>query len=320
MNMFLQLPAVFAATAFALGMPDERGGDPKGERNLATESELPRGDGLAAKYAGDQGIEAHNGVIFADNFEAGDWKTRWDSGREDKRGTLSLVDESESHPAVGKRSLKVTATLGKDHGGGLTEWFESSPTLHVRFYVKFDKNCDYVHHLCRLRGNKGLRGKDKWSGFGGAGNKPAGDERFSTGIEPWGDWGRTPAPGRWNFYTYWHEMKKSGDGRYWGNAFRPAEQSNIPRGRWICVEYMLKHNTPGKPDGEQAYWIDGELRGHWGGINWRKSEKLRANAFSLESYVTDRWTKNKINIVYFDNVVIAGEYIGPAGDAPQGGG
>lgn len=106
-----------------------------------------------------------------------------------------------------------------------------------------------------------------------------------------------------------HECSR--DGKYWGNAFRPAEQPNIPRGKWICVEFMLKHNTPGKDDGEQAYWIDGELRGHWEGINWRKTTGLRTNAFTLESYVTDLWTKNEVNIVYFDNVVIAKQYIGP---------
>jgi hypothetical protein len=106
-------------------------------------------------------------------------------------------------------------------------------------------------------------------------------------------------------------MKVSPDGKYWGNGFRPEEQPNIPRGRWICAEFMLKHNTPGEPDGEQAYWIDSELRGHWTGINWRKTARLRAGALTLEAYVTDRWTKNQTNIVEFDNVVIASEYIGP---------
>lgn len=47
-------------------------------------------------------------------------------------------------------------------------------------------------------------------------------------------------------------------------------------------------------------------------IHWRTNPKLFANAFTVESYVTDRWTKQKENIVYFDNVVIAKEYIGPA--------
>ena len=76
---------------------------------------------------------------------------------------------------------------------------------------------------------------------------------------------------------------------------------------------MLKHNTPGKPDGEQAFWIDGKLRGHWRGIEWRTDEKLQANALTLESYITDRWTKHSENVVWFDNVVIARAYIGPLG-------
>jgi len=169
-----------------------------------------------------------------------------------------------------------------------------------------------VHHFCTLRANKSLQGGDRWSGFGGAGELPDGQERFSTAIEPWGNWGRWKPPGRWNFYSYWHTMKPSPDGKYWGNGFRPETQPNIQRDKWICVEMMIKHNTPGKEDGEQAYWIDGELRGHWRGINWRTSPTLFANAFTLESYITDRWTKHKVNIVYFDNVVIATQYIGPA--------
>lgn len=288
------------------------GGDPAGKRNRAAESRLPHGAGLAAKYPADKGISAHPGVIFADDFGAGDWKTKWDSVRNNNDAVLSLIDDSETSSLVGHKSLKVKAVLGENTGGGLTKWFEPADAVHIRFYVKFDPTCDYIHHLCRLRANKGLRGKDRWSGFGGAGIKPRGDERFSTGVEPWGNWRRWPPPGKWNFYSYWHTMKRSHDGKYWGNPFRPAEQPNIPRGKWICVELMLKHNTPGKDDGEQAYWIDGELRGHWEGINWRKAAGLRANAFTLESYVTDLWTKNKVNIAYFDNVVIAKRYIGPA--------
>lgn len=282
------------------------GGDAKGQRNIAAKSKLPRGDGLAAAYVADRGVGGHAAVIFADDFEGGDWKDKWDSNRNRNDAVLSLIDESKSSRVVGRKSLRVRAALGENTGGGVTKWFEPPDTVFIRFYVKFDRNCDYVHHMCRLRG------KDRWSGFGGAGTKPRGDERFSTGVEPWGDWGRRPAPGAWNFYSYWHTMKKSGDGKYWGNAFRPANQADVPRDAWISVEMMLKHNTAGKDDGEQAYWIDGELRGHWKGINWRKADGLRANAFTLESYVTDRWTKNEVNVVYFDNVVIAKEYIGPA--------
>jgi len=309
-KLVLTCTALLASVVYSPGFGQE---SPKERPNLAAQSSLPRGKGLAARFRGDKGIESHPAAIFADSFEGGDYRSRWDSCRDKDEKVLSLVDDFESSPVVGHKSLRVEATLGENTGGGVTKWFESSDTVFIRFYTKFDPTCDYVHHFCTLRANKSLQGKDRWSGFGGAGVRPKGDERFSTALEPWGNWGRWSPPGRWNFYTYWHEMEASRDGKYWGNSFRPKSQKDIPRGRWICCEFMVKHNTPGQRDGEQAFWIDGDLRGHWKGINWRKSATLWANAFTLESYVTDRWTKNETNIVYFDNVVIAREYIGPAG-------
>jgi hypothetical protein len=309
----LALILTLAATTPAPSRADDVG-DGDGSRNRAGTSTLPRGDGLAAGFEADRGIAKHADVIFADDFEGdGPIGSKWDETRDPGGKVLSVVDESAADPRVGAKSLRVEARLGANQGGGMTTWFESTEALFVRFLVKFDPDCDYVHHFVTLRANKGLTGGDRWSGFGGAGNLPRGDERFSTAIEPWGDWGKLPPPGRWNFYSYWHEMTASPDGRYWGNAFRAADQPNIPRGKWICVEFMLKHNTPGRPDGEQAYWIDGELIGHWTGINWRTSPTLWANALTLESYVTDRWTKQEVNVVLFDNAVIARSYIGPPG-------
>jgi len=279
--------------------------------NHAAVKELPEGKGLAAAFVADAGTPTHADVIFADSFETGNLGEGWDETGNKDGQVLSLVEPGA--PELGRRCLRVEAHLGQDTGGGLTKWFEPAGTLFIRFYTKFDRACDYVHHFVTLRANKGLRGGDKWSGFGGAGLKPDGSERFSTAIEPWGDWGRNPPPGRWNFYSYWHEMKPSPDGKYWGNSFAVPSAPVIPRDRWICVEFMLKHNTPGQPDGEHAFWIDGTLLGHWKGINWRKSTHLMANALTVESYITDRWTQNPTNVVFFDNVVIARRYIGPAG-------
>ncbi len=275
-------------------------------------SRLPEGAGLAAAFAADRGVSSHPAVIFAEDFESADFRRRWDEARDKGGKVLSRVRLGGAGDRFGQ-CLKVTAVLGRDTGGGLTKWFESADTLFVRFHARFDPDCDYVHHFVTLRANKGLRGGDRWSGFGGAGLKPAGDERFSTALEPWGNWGHFPAPGRWNFYSYWHEMTASPDGKYWGNSFKPDTQPVIRKDRWICAEFMLKHNTPGQPDGEQAFWIDGKLMGHWRGINWRKTPGLKANALTLESYITDRWTRNRTNIVYFDNLVVAREYIGPVG-------
>lgn len=284
--------------------------DPGGTNNLASKRLLPAGPGLAAKFPGDAGIARDPEVVFADNFESGELGAGWDEIGNKNQKVLRFVPPG-AEGLLGKRCLEVTATLGQNTGGGLTKWFESADRLFFRFYTRFDPACDYVHHFVTLRANKSLQGKDRWSGFGGAGLKPEGTERFSTAIEPWGDWGRNPPPGRWNFYSYWHEMDVSRDGKYWGNSFGVPEAPVIPRGRWICVEFMLQHNSPGKADGEQAFWIDGVLLGHWRNIHWSRSETLRANALTLESYITDRWTKNPVNIVSFDNVVIARRYVGP---------
>jgi hypothetical protein len=272
---------------------------------------VPAATGLAASFKNDVGIAKHPDVLFADDFEEGTLGARWDEVRNDGGSVLSLADPGD--PSLGSRALRVEARLGKNTGGGLTRWFEAPDPVHVRFYVKFDPACDYIHHFVTLRANRGLKGGDRWSGFGGAGVKPVGDERFSTALEPWGDWGKLPPPGRWNFYSYWHEMKPSPDGKFWGNAFRPEQASPIPRGEWLCAEFMLKHNTPGQPDGEQAFWINGVEQGRWKGINWRTTDTLKANALTLEAYVTDRWTKQEVNVVWFDNLVIAKSLIGPTG-------
>lgn len=281
-----------------------------GEPSRVQESSLPSGQGLGAELDLETLKLPHPEVIFFEDFESADYAESWDEVRDQSEDVLSRVKLEDSEAIFG-HSLKVSARLGRNTGGGLTKWFSSSKRLFIRFYTRFDEGCDYVHHFVTLRANKSLVGKDRWSGFGGAGLRPDGEDRFSTALEPWGNWGKWPAPGQWNFYSYWHEMEASRDGKYWGNGFRVAGQPNIEKDKWICLEFMLRHNTPGQADGEQAFWVDGQLIGHWKGFNWRRSAALMANALTLESYVTDRWTKNKENIVYFDSLVIARQYVGP---------
>lgn len=210
--------------------------------NNISQSSLPQGQGFAKSFKADSGIATHAAVIFADNFDIGELGVRWDEKGAGKGKALSFAPAHDA--ACGPQCLKVEARLGENQGDGLTKWFTPTDQVFVRFYVRFDPGCDYVHHFVTLRANKGLHGGDKWSGFGGAGLKPAGDDRFSTALEPWGNWGKFSAPGKWNFYSYWHEMSVSRDGKYWGVSFFPEAQPMIEKDRWICAEFMLKHNTP----------------------------------------------------------------------------
>jgi hypothetical protein len=113
-------------------------------------------------------------------------------------------------------------------------------------------------------------------------------------------------------------MKPDGVGHYWGNFFN-APQEPIEPGRWYCVEAMLQANSkPEASDGEQAFWVDGKRIGHFKGIRWRSSDKLKLNSFWLLDYVSDEVMKqssekypDRVYEVWFDDIVVATDYIGP---------
>ncbi len=311
---------------------------------------LSEGSGLAAKYPGDVGIARDPSVLFAEGFETGSLEQisrRWGE-ISNKQGKVMALSPQVSSASGGKRSLQMTATLGENTGGHLYKRLPRGvEAAFARFYVKFAPQAEYIHHFVHLGG---YNPPTRWP-QGGAGTRPRGDERVTVGIEPVGDYGRQPAPGIWNFYCYWHEMKISADGRYWGNGLRPARPALVPKGRWQCVEIMLKLNsTPDRPDGQLALWLDGKLvanftkgvrRGRWSGMGfsllqqggdpfegfrWRTSNELKINFFWLLHYVTENAARqnkvadpNRVNRVWFDDIVVATEYIGPiASDGTQG--
>jgi hypothetical protein len=264
--------------------------------------------GLAAKYPGDGGIDKDPAVLLYDGFEAGKIdRKRWPNVS-NKAGALKLVrDPGDVH--TGRQALRITATLAKNTGGHLFRRFETGvEKMHARFCVKFAEDIDYTHHFVHMAAE---RPAHPWP-TGGAGLRPAGDRKFSVAIEPHGRGRRYPPPGGWLFYCYFWKMKRSGDGKFWGQGFSPIAYAVPQRGRWYCVEFMTRCNTPGKPDGELALWIDGKPLAHHKGINWRSSGELKLNAFWLMLYVTRNSAKtNRVNTVWFDDVVVATEYVGP---------
>jgi hypothetical protein len=113
-------------------------------------------------------------------------------------------------------------------------------------------------------------------------------------------------------------MKDSPDGKYWGNSFAPEPPQPVQRGKWICMEVMLKCNSaPDKSDGQQALWIDGVQVGLWKDIKWRKDPKLKVNGIWVLDYITDTAdNQNHVhnpdtNHVWFDDLVVSRSYIGP---------
>ena len=297
------------------------------EAQSAGGASLPEGAGLAAKYPGDVGIDKDAAVVFVENFENGtvaDIGQRW--GSINNKGSKPMVlDADVPAGTAGTRSLQVTATLGQNSGGALYTVFKpAADQVYCRFYVKFDKEAGYIHHFVWLEAES--TGADYPNPQ--AGSRPAGDKRFSTALEPKGDWNsKVPPPGQWNLYSYWQEMRIDPKmNKYWGNSFTPNPPVLIPRDKWICAEFMMKANSaPDKADGEQAFWIDGKLAGRFTGIRWRSTNDLKINKLWLEHYIgigggapfeaKAYYPNGKFNRVWFDDVVVATQYVGPLAPA-----
>jgi hypothetical protein len=308
--------AILAAPGWPAAPAAARAGGEATTRPATTRpAAATRPAGLAARYPGDRGIERDPAVILHEDFEdaqavfARGPNARW-TNISNRAGALKLV-RSPAEVHGGGQALRVTATLGRNTGGHLfTRFRKGYGKLHARFCVKFAKDIDYIHHFVHMAAELPAY---HWP-TGGAGERPRGDAKFTAAIEPWGRWGRYPPPGGWHFYCYWWQMPRSGDGKFWGaDPGRPKAPYAIPeRGRWYCVEFMVKCNSPGRPDGEIALWIDGRRLAQHKGVNWRSSAKLKLNAFWLMLYVTEHSAKRrKVNAVCFDDVVVATAYVGP---------
>lgn len=309
---------------------------------------LPEGQGLAAEYPGDKGIGDNPAVVFGEDFEAGSVaqvREHWDQVSGEDGNLLSLSPDVPP-ASVGKSSLLFTHVGGKGDGGHLYKVLKPGfDQLFLRFYVKFDSDCNPVHHFVHLGG---YNPPTPWP-QGGAGLRPAGDKAFSTGVEPHGEnW-------VWDYYTYWSEMRGSPPrGQTWGNSFIHDPALKVARGRWIGVEVMMKMNDVDDSNGEMALWIDGKLVSHLGkgfprgkwifdkfipgqggeslrwndqagdresftvppdgapfeGFRWRTTKDLKLNFLWLLDYITTA-PAGHVSKVWFDDVVVATDYIGP---------
>lgn len=273
--------------------------------------------GLAARYPADAGISNAPGVLFCEDFETGNL-SKW----EQVRGPVSVTTNT---PNSGSFCGHFPMDRGKNTGSDVIRWFRpGADKVHVRFYVKFSSDYQYSHHFVWLGATHRT---NRWSAFGKAGLKPDGTY-FSTGMEPWFAWGKNPSPGEVNLYTYFLDMEPDRRmNKYWGNSFFPpgpgkgtaASKDRVipPLDRWQCWEFMIQANTePDKADGRQAMWVDGKLAGDFEGIRWRSDLDLKVNCLWLEHYGYDesdptrQYWKDR-QAVWFDDVVVATQYIGP---------
>jgi len=305
---------------------------------------LPEGPGLAARYHGDAGIEKDPAVILVENFEAGELDPkRW----EEIRGAdhIHFTTDPENVNS-GKYACEFVCDQEVGDATAKTWFMPGYDTVFVRWYVKFAEDMGKTSHVFSSPIAQRTNDRWGWTKGGGAGHRPV--DAFWTTFEPVRS-ADAPLPGVWHFYTYWPEMHShetpEGKGETtWGNNFSPFEAQPVEKGRWVCMEVMLKSNTPGKYDGEQAAWIDGKLvarfapgvpRGYWlrdrffndpdrepfEGYNWRTRDDVKINCYSMGLYVSPGKGVAPVSRMWYDDVVLATEYIGPrvGADTPAAG-
>ena len=309
---------------------------------------LPEGNaGIASKYPGDSGIAKDPKVVFVEDFEQEALAAMWD--RWETVAARESMSFAADVPAgrSGRQSRIMDRREGS--GGSLYRRLRNESggwgydQVYLRFYVKFDPDCGEIHHgVSALGGNNPAT---RWP-MVSAGNRPDGAKTFWSGIEPFGSswvwdyytyWGemRGSPPA----------------GRTWGNSFIRDPQLTVEKGRWICIEHRVKMNDVGRSNAKQALWIDGKLVSHlgegfpkglwtwdkfqpgrggqgvrWGeqgrenfqvpaegapfeGFRWRTVEDLNANYVWIYTY-TAKPAGHRIK-VWFDDLVVATEYIGP---------
>ena len=303
--------------------------------------------GLAEKFPGDVGIEDHPAVIFVENFEETDLEAiadRWETVRHQE--IMSLSDDIP--PASdGKQSMLFSQRVERGTGADLYRRLDDGyEKVSARMYVKFAEDCESVHHFGTCLG--GNNPSTAWPSVR-AGQPTDGKKSFWVGIEPFGKnwtwdyytywcemrgspprgqtWGNKfiqdeslkVSRGKWTCIEMMVQMNDLGDSNgelaLWIDG-RPVSHlgKGFPKGKWIFDKF-----NPGEEGqsvrwnhekGDREYFETASCGDPFDGFRFRTTQELNVNFVWLYLYLT-KGTHGHVNRVWFDDVVVATEYIGP---------
>jgi hypothetical protein len=301
------------------------------------------GCGLAQKYPRDVGIEHDPAVVFVEKFNrhsAADFEKNWSQVR---TVGMTLVDDPAPN-AMDSKALELNAIGGETWGADLYKMLPRNfDELYVRYYVKYAADGIYSHTGVWVGGLNPPRSSHPrlcchW---------PEGDHAFSVAFEVfdlfeldfynywvemkrWGDIVTPPAPKEFDPIAVKLKAKAS------GNRLMRNSRPKVVPGKWYSVEFRVKMNEPSTArNGQLSLWIDGVPvadylegypRGIWygdsftpevsspfafEGFRWRTVPDLALNWVWLQHYVPTQNAPGHVSKVWYDNVVVAQEYIGP---------
>jgi hypothetical protein len=205
-----------------------------------------------------------------------------------------------SYPA-GSASERAARTDGTPHGGAqlyLLRRGGSTDALNLRYYVRFPPGFEFV------KGGK-LPGL-----FGGS---VTNDREIPDGT---------------NGFSTRYMWRRQGDGEVYAYLPTSVEQGTslgraswvFQPGRWICVEQRVRLNTPGRPDGTVAVWIDGERVYEATGLVFRTTADLKIDGLYFSTFFgggDKSWGTPRDQHADFAAFAVSGDYIGPLPGSDQ---
>lgn len=303
--------------------------------------------GIADAFPGDNGIEKHRSVIFTENFEHRSidrLARRWETFRNPE--IMSLSDDKPPG-SRGKQSLLMSQRAEKGNGAALYRRLdEGYEKVFARMYVKFAEDCEPIHHFGTCLG--GNNPSTRWPVVQ-AGRPTAGDKSFWVGVEPFGNrwtwdyyaywcemrgspprgqtWGNKfiqdqslkVRRNRWTCIELMVQMNavsdNDGELALWIDG-QPVSHlgQGFPRGKWTFDKFNPGQGGEGvrwnHTTGDREYFSTQPGGDPFEGFRFRTAKELNVNFVWLYLHLT-QGTRGHINRVWFDDVVVAKEYIGP---------
>lgn len=270
-------------------------------------------NGLAAAYPGDLGIEQHEAVLFAENFEAADWSRRWPTVGNANIARIVGPGEGNGFEALSGNALRVS--LHPRQNLGLDVRYDFSKALgfeperaYLRYYLRFGEDWAPTRDGGKLPGLAGTYNRGGWG------------RRKSDGYNGWSARGAflRLSPDHQSMQGYagigsyvYHADVSGSESVQWGWGRGPT--GRLAKNRWYSIEQYVQMNDPGKANGVLRAWIDGYLVFERTDIRFRETPELRIENAWFNVYHGGESLPPREMSLYIDNVVIAIAYIGPIG-------
>ena len=271
--------------------------------------------GLAAEFPSDRGIGDHPAVIFQADFDGTNPAAGWTQFAPRESLDAVAADSGRGFEPLAGKALRVRMAEGAHTALNSLFGFARAggpepEEIYFRYYLRLANNWNQTESGGKMPGISGTYGRAGWGG------------RKSDGTDGWSARGQffksvpagdNPLAGRHPIGTYCYHADMAGqygDSWVWGRGALGLLEND----RWYCIEQQIKLNTPGGKDGELRAWIDGRPAFEKTDIRFRTVAELKIEQVWMNVYHGGKEPSPREQHLYIDNVVVAREYIGPAGE------